>query len=93
MKLIKTFALLAAMLVTFVGMGNAIASPAVTVSASAPVHQALSAQEAGKPMKEEYLYRETGDTFAFRFAVIGVIVALIFTVMSFASGGRRKSRG
>ncbi len=43
-------------------------------------------------MKDEYHYKETGDTYAFKYALVGIGVAILFTVISIAGGhGRNKS--
>lgn len=73
-------------------MSIAVADTHVIAAAGGgAVAKSMSAEEAAKPMREEYLYRESNDTFALKFALTGVAIAIIFTVVSIAIGaGKNK---
>ncbi|MBL1433903.1 MAG: hypothetical protein COB94_010780 [Gammaproteobacteria bacterium] len=97
MKLIKmlhpksTLPLLLGMLLAASSfMSVAVANPsAVAASSGAVTHVVADPQ---RLMKDEYLYKETNDSFAMQFVFIGIGIAIFFTVVSIATGfGKNKS--
>ncbi len=86
MKIVKMLPLLLVMLLaagSFMSVASADAN--VLVTSSGAVKQ-VSAEDASKLMKDEYLYKETDDMFALKFVFVGIAVALLFTAVSMATG-------
>ena len=92
MKFMKMLPLLFGMVLAASSFTAVASTNATTmVAASTAVAKSLSAEEAAKPMREEYLYRDTDDIFALKFVIAGIAVALLFTAFSFAIGaGKNK---
>ncbi len=91
MKFIKMLHPLPLLLSMLLAVGSFVSVDTSVLAASGGAVKPMSAEEAAKPMKDEYFYKETNDMLAVKFMATGIAVALFFTLVSIATGaGRNK---
>ncbi len=91
MKLLKMLPLLLGMLFA-AGSFTSVAVADASVMAAASGAASHASADPTRLMKDEYHYKETNDMFALQFVIIGIGIAIFFTVVSIATGfGKNKS--
>lgn len=91
MKLIKMLPLLLGMLFA-AGSFTSVAVADTSLMASASSAASHAPADPNRLMQDEYHHKSTNDTFGLQFAIIGIGIALFFTVVSIA-GGFGKNKG
>ena len=90
MKLIKILPLLLGLLFA-AGSFTSVAIADSSVMAAAGGAASHAPADPNRLMKDEYHYKETTDTFPLKFALTGIGIAILFTVISIAAGfGKNK---
>ncbi len=90
MKLLKMLPLLLG-LVFAAGSFTSVAIADSSVMATAGGAASHLPADPNRLMKDEYHYKETDDMFAFKFVLVGIAIAIIFAVISIATGwGKNK---
>ncbi len=89
MKFIKMLPLLLGMLFAAGSyMSVVVADTSVIAAAGAASH---ASKDPNSLMKDAYFYKETNDTFALKFVIVGIAIALFFTLVSIITGaGKNK---
>lgn len=91
MKLIKMLPLLLGMLFA-AGSFTSVAVADTSVIAAAGGAASHMPADPKRQMRDEYHYKDTNDTYGLQFAIIGIGIAIFFTVVSIAGGfGKNKS--
>ncbi|MBL4851718.1 MAG: hypothetical protein JKY90_05485 [Gammaproteobacteria bacterium] len=90
MKFIKMLPLLLGMLFAAGSyMSVVVADTSVIAAASGAASHA--SKDPNSLMKDAYFYKETNDTFALKFVIVGISIALLFTLVSIVTGaGKNK---